>query len=444
MNTETKMPRRTILVGGAVGLVLLLVGVGLGLLLAGAGPRPDPALDAAAGDEPMGVGGGMEGMDGMQGIEGTQGMAMGGDGTVRIAHSVAGALGITSVAAELGSLRRAIRSTGHVAWDETRLSTVSPKFSGWVERLHVDFTGRFVQAGEPLLEIYSPELVSAQEELLAARRLEASLTGSVAPGVAERTTGLVEATRRRLLLWDISSEQIREIEETGEIRRTLTLHAPRTGFVVEKDVSEGAGVQPGTALYRMADLSRVWLEIDVYEADLRFARTGDAVEVRVDAYPDERWTGRITYVYPDVDRGSRTARIRIELPNPDPDRRLMPGMFATAHLDALVAERALLVPRDAVMRGGERDLVFVEVEPGTYAVREVQVGATADGRTQILRGLLAGDRVVARANFIVDAESRLMETMMGQPGMPGMEMDMEMGDMDMGGGGADPHASHEH
>ncbi len=376
----------------------------------------------------------MQDMEEMAGMEGMEGMAMGGDGTVQIARSIAGALGVTSVPADTAPLRRAIRSTGYVTYDETRLSTVSPRFSGWVERLHVDFTGRLVEAGEPLLDIYSPELVSAQEELLAARRLERNLAESVAPGVADRTGGLVEAARRRLHLWDISPEQVREIEETGEVRRTLTLHAPTRGFVVDKNVDLGASVQPGMTLYRLADLSRVWLEVEVYEGDLRFVRIGEPVEVQVDAYPGEGWTGQVAYVYPDVGRDTRTARVRVELANPNADPRIKPGMFATAHLDALVAEHAVLVPRDAVMRGGERDLVFVELEPGTYEVREVEVGATAGDRTQILRGLVAGERVVARANFIVDAESRLMETMMGQPGMPGMDMetDMEMErDMDM-------------
>jgi membrane fusion protein, copper/silver efflux system len=415
---------RTILAGGAVGVALLLTGLALGLWFGAVREvATSPPAPPSAAAERMG------GAQDMQDMEDMEGMAMAADGMVRIARPTAGALGITSVAAEVGPLHRSIRSTGHVTYDETRLSRVAPKFDGWVERLHVDFTGRFVRAGEPLLEIYSPELVSAQEELLAARRLEESLAESVAPGVAPRTGDLVEAARRRLLLWDISPAQIREIEETGEVRRTLTLHAPFGGYVVEKDVDVGASVRAGMTLYRIADLSRVWLEVDVHERDVRFARVGEPVEVRTEAYPDENRSGRISYVYPDVDRDTRTARVRVELSNPSPERRLLPGMFATAHMDARVAERAVQVPRDAVMHFADRDIVFVEVEPGSYEIREVRVGATAGDRTQVLRGLLVGERVVARANFFLDAESRLMETMMGQPGME-MEMDM---DMDMPG-----------
>jgi membrane fusion protein, copper/silver efflux system len=170
------------------------------------------------------------------------------------------------------------------------------------------------------------------------------------------------------------------------------------------------------------------VEADVFETDVRFVRLGEAADVGIQAYPGESFAGRVSYVYPDVRTDTRTARVRIELPNPD--GRIKPGMFATVGLDAPVAERAVVVPRDAVMRTGARDLVFVEAGPGAYEIREVRVGADADGRTQVLSGLLAGERVVARANFLLDAESRLMETMMGQPGMPGMDMEMDM-DMEM-------------
>jgi membrane fusion protein, copper/silver efflux system len=342
-------------------------------------------------------------------------MQMGADGTVRIEPQMARALGITLATAELGPVRRQIRTTGNVRYDETRLSTVTPKFAGFIERLHVDFTGQPVRRGQPLLEIYSPDLVSAQEELLAAVRLERQLAQSVAPGVAERSAGLVESARRRLLLWDISPAQVQELERTGQVRRTLTLHAPSSGFVVERLVQAGQSVQAGDALYRLADLSRVWVEADVFEQDLRFVRVGESVAIEVAAYPGERFTGRVSYLYPEVRPDTRTARVRVELANPE--GRIKPGMFATAHLEAPAAERAVLVPRDAVMRTGSRDIVFVEQGPGLFETRDVHVGTDAGGRLQILSGLLAGERVVSRANFILDAESRLMETMMGMPEM---------------------------
>lgn len=389
---------------GALGAVLILSVTVAIWARSGSGDREPPPAD-------------MEGMD-------MSGMDMSEDGIVRIEPRMARSLGVTLATAKLGPLRREIRATGNVTFDETRLSTITPKFGGFVERLHVDFTGQAVQSGEPLLEIYSPELVSAQEELLTAVRLERQLAESAAPGVAERSVGLVESARRRLLLWDISPAQIEDVVRTGQVERTLMLHAPFTGVVVEKAVQAGQSVQPGEVLYRLADLSEVWVEADVYERDLRHVREGEAVDIEIDAYPGERFMGRVSYIHPDVRPDTRTARVRIELANPE--ERIKPGMFATVHIDVLVAERALLVPRDAVMRTGTRSIVFVEQGAGVFETRQVCVGADAADSVQILSGLLAGEQVVARANFILDAESRLMETMMGTPDMPGME-DMDMG-----------------
>lgn len=384
---------------GALGAVLILAVAVVSWARSG---------DDAAGPQPAG----MEGMD-------MGGMEMSGDGTVRIEPQMARSLGVTLVAAELGPMRREIRTSGNVTFDETRLSTIAPKFGGFVERLDVDFTGQAVRRGDPLLEIYSPELVSAQEELLTAVRLERQLAESAAPGVAERSGGLVESARRRLLLWDISPEQVEVIERTGEVQRTLVLHAPFAGVVVDKAVQAGQSVQPGEVLYRLADLSEVWVEADIYERDLGHVRVGQPVDIEIDAYPGERFAGRATYIHPDVRPDTRTGRVRIQLANPE--ERIKPGMFATVYIDAPVVERAVLLPRDAVMRTGERDIVFVEQGPGVYGTRQVCVGAQAGGSMQILSGLLAGERVVARANFILDAESRLMETMTGMPDMPGLE-----------------------
>jgi membrane fusion protein, copper/silver efflux system len=341
--------------------------------------------------------------------------AAGEDGLIHVAAQTARSMGVTVVAAELASLGRSIRTNGNVVLDETRLTTITPKFSGFVERLYVDFTGQPVVRGQALLEIYSPELVAAQEELLSALRMEQQLRGSAAPEVVARTTRLVEASRRRLLLWDISAAQLREIERSGRVRRTLTLHAPSGGFVTEKLVQSGQAVETGMALYRLADLATVWVEADVYEQDLRFVRLGGPARVEVAAYPGETREGRVSYVYPEVRADTRTTRVRVELPNPG--GRIKPGMYASVQLDVPGGEEVVTVPRDAVMYSGTHAMVFVEEAEGAYRAREVRVGETADGRTVILEGLRAGERVVSRANFLIDSESRLSDALGGMDGM---------------------------
>jgi membrane fusion protein, copper/silver efflux system len=347
------------------------------------------------------------------------GIVVAADGTVSIPAETARSLGLRIATAELGAVRKGVRATGQIAYDETRLTTLAPRVGGFVERLHMNTTGQPVRRGQPVLELYSPDLVAAQEELLAALRLEAQLAASAAPGVAARSRGLADAARRKLLLWDISPAQVQQIESSGQVRRTLTLHAPFGGFVVEKLVQAGQAVDAGMPLYRLADLSSVWLEADVYEQDLRFVRVGETARIELAAYAGEALAGRIAYVYPEVRSDTRTARVRIELANPA--GRVMPGMFATVDFETTEAERAVLVPRDAVMLTGTRALVFVEVGPGSYEPRDVRVGGTMGERTQILSGLLAGERVVGRANFLLDAESRLMETMGAIGDMPGMQ-----------------------
>lgn len=336
-------------------------------------------------------------------------------GSVHIDPDMARSLGVTVVAAELAPLERSIRTTGVVVYDETRLTTITPKVSGFVEQLHVTFTGQAVRRGQPLLEIYAPELVAAQEELLGALRMREQVREHASPAVVDRAEILVDAARRRLVLQDISSAQVAEIERTRTVRRTLTLHAPFGGVVTEKMVQAGQAVERGMPLYRLADLSTVWVEAEVYEQDLRFIGLGETAQVDIAAWPREPFRGRVSYIYPEVRADTRTTKVRIALANAG--GRIKPGMYATVSIDAPVTDRAVVVPRDAVMHSGTHSMVFVEEAPGRYRVREVTVGADAGGRTQILAGLIAGERVVNRANFLLDSESRLMESMGPMPGM---------------------------
>lgn len=324
------------------------------------------------------------------------------------------ALGVVYVTVLRENLTRSIRTVGRVEAPEPNVADVTPKIEGFVEQLFVASTGETVRRNQPLLTLYSPELVAAQEELLTAKRLATSVDPSA--GQAWRSAeAMLEAARRRLAYWDITAEQITRLENTGEVTKTLTLVAPVGGIVLEKDVIEGQRVMPGMRLYRIADLTELWVEGEVFEQDIQFIQESAQAHIEVAAYPGEHRMGTVSFVYPTVDELSRTNRVRVTVPNPD--LRLKPGMFATIFFDVEVAENAVTVPMEAVVVTGERNLVFSRDEAGRLVPREVVLGPSAGDRIAILAGLSEGDRVVASANFLVDAESRLG----GAGGMPGTQ-----------------------
>lgn len=323
------------------------------------------------------------------------------------------ALGVVYTTVRRGTLSRTIRTVGRIEAPEPNVADITLKIDGFIERLYVASTGEGVRRRQPLLSIYSPELVAAQEELLTARRLAARVD-SAAEEAWRSAQAMLEASRRRLAYWDITPEQIDRLERTGEVTKTLTIVSPVNGIVLEKDVLEGQRVMPGMRLYRIADLSEMWVEGEVFEQDLRFVREGAQAHIEVAAYPGEHIMGRVSFVYPTVDAQSRTNRMRVTVPNPD--LRLKPGMFATIFFDVEVGKDDLSVPMEAVMVTGERNLVFVRDPDGMLVSREVTLGGRAGNRVQILDGLAEGETIVASANFLVDAESRLGGTGGDMPG----------------------------
>jgi Cu(I)/Ag(I) efflux system membrane fusion protein len=328
-------------------------------------------------------------------------------------------IGVTYAVASVTPLTKEIRTVGQVTFDETRVKAISPKIDGWVERLYVDFTGQSVTVGAPLLSLYSPMLVTAQEELLLAKRLQTDVAQG-SEDVRSSATELLTSARRRLAYWDIAASDIARIEATGVVQRTLTLWAPVGGFVVEKNVLEGQRIMAGDALYKIADLSAVWVEGEVFEQDLPSVRLGQRAVAELEAAPGQRFLGRITYIYPTVNPETRTARVRVELANSQ--LRIKPGMYATLRITGVASVGALSVPRAAVLSTGERNLVFVKRGDGMLEPRLVEIGVATDDRIQILRGVAAGDTVVASATFLVDAESNLGTTLGGMGNMPGMDM----------------------
>ncbi|HXQ30015.1 MAG TPA: efflux RND transporter periplasmic adaptor subunit [Gemmatimonadales bacterium] len=355
--------------------------------------------------------------NGMAGME-TGTTSTTGRGAVRLSAAQAQAIGVAYATVQRGALNRAIRTVGQVVPSEVRVTDITPKIDGFVDRVYVDQTGMEVHRGDRLLSIYSPMLVTAQQELLTARRLVQSVD-STQTEAWRNANALLDAARQRLGYWDISTDQIDHLERTGEVQKTMSLDAPFDGVVMEKLVVAGQSVMAGAKLYRLADLSTVWVQGDVYENDLSLIQMGAAARIEVAGYPGRTFNGRVTFVSPMVDPESRAGRVRVELPNPDD--LLKPGMFATMFFDAHLGGDALSVPVDAVVMTGERNLVFVVSPDGALEPHDVTLGVRAGDRREILGGLTEGQRIVASANFLLDAESQLGQGA-GMANMPGMDM----------------------
>ncbi len=338
-------------------------------------------------------------------------------GTVQISPERQQLIGVKIGTAEMKSLEKVIRTVGRVDYDEKRIATVSPKIGGWIEDLYVDFTGRYVRQGDPLLTIYSPELVSTQEEYLLALRARKSLSMSPFSEVASSGDSLAESAKRRLKLWDITDEQIKALEETGQSRKTLTLYSPFTGFVLEKSAYKGMNVMPGMALYKLADLSVVWLLADIYEYELPFIQLGQQATIQLTYLPGETFTGKAVYVYPSLNPETRTAKVRFEFSNAQ--GKLKPEMYANVEIKVRLGQR-LVIPAGAVIDTGVRQLAIVDKGNGYFEPREVKA-EKIDEYYDVTKGLKAGERVVTSANFLVDSESNLKSAVSGMAGMPGME-----------------------
>jgi Cu(I)/Ag(I) efflux system membrane fusion protein len=335
-------------------------------------------------------------------------------GTVQITPERQQLIGVKFGNVEMKPLEKVIRTVGRVDYDEKRIVTVSPKIGGWIEDLYVDFTGRFVRKGEPLLTIYSPELVSTQEEYLIALRAKRDLAKSSFPEVAGSGESLAESAKRRLKLWDISDDQIKALEESGQVKKTLTLHSPFSGFVLEKTAYKGMNVMPGMALYKLADLSVVWLYADIYEYELPFIRLGQQASIQLSYIPGETFTGKAIYIYPSLNPETRTAKVRFEIPNSH--ERLKPEMYANVEIKVHLGQK-LAVPEGAIIDTGLRQMAIVDKGSGYFEPREVKVGSKVEGYYEVIKGLKAGERVVTSANFLIDSESKLKEAVGGMAGM---------------------------
>lgn len=327
-----------------------------------------------------------------------------GQGLVHLDATRRQLIGVRTASVELAPFTRTIRAVGRVSYDETRLRHVHTKIDGYVEHLFANATGESVRRGQPLLEIYSPELLASQQEFLVALAARNRMGGSGLSSVAGYGQDLVESARRRLQLFDMTDAQIAQVEQTGTPQRTVTVYAHESGVVMMRNVTEGERIEAGKTLLDVADLSKVWVLASVYEYELPFVHQGQPATMRLSYLPDRTFTGKVSLVYPSIEAATRTAQVRIAFDNPD--LALKPDMYAEIELAAALGER-VSVPDEAVLDTGSRSLAFVEKQPGVFEPREVRIGARLSDRYEVLSGLAPGEQVVVSGNFLIDSESKL-------------------------------------
>ena len=329
---------------------------------------------------------------------------------IRISTEKIQKLGVKTEAAQLRVLDKIVRAAARVESDERRIYAISPKFEGYVEHLHVNVTGQPVGKGQPLFEVYSPELVSAQREYTIAAQGVESLkdAGSSAQAGMKQ---LAESSQLRLKNWDVPDAQIKALAQSGETKRTLTFRSPVSGIVTGKKALQGMRFMPGEELYQVTDLSAVWVIADVFEQDIGSIKTGATAKVRINAYPEKLFEGKVSYVYPTLNAMTRTVPVRVELANPE--LLLKPAMFAQVELPVLAKGSVVTVPESAVIDSGTRQIVLIQQGEGRFEPREVRLGARSDNHVEVREGIKEGEHVVVAANFLIDAESNLKAAFSG-------------------------------
>jgi RND family efflux transporter MFP subunit len=313
-------------------------------------------------------------------------------------------IGVKTGAVEYRNVSDELRTTGNVEVDETRQSDVEVRFAGWVQKVYADSTFKQVRKGQPLLTIYSPDLVTTENEYLLAKQNRDLVAQSSVPGVASGAASLLSSAAERLKQWQIPDREIEELEQTGKVKRELEIDSPVSGFITQRNALPNMYVQPGTKLYSVVDLSTVWVYAQVFQNDIGRVKVGDPVQITVDSYPGRTFPGRVSFIWPQLDETTRTAKVRLEIPNPDFTLSL--GMFVNAQL-ALPLGRQLVIPASGVFQTGTRQIAFVDRGSGYFEPREIEVGTTAGDNVIVLKGLKAGEKVVTSANFLIDSESQL-------------------------------------
>ncbi len=331
-------------------------------------------------------------------------------GVISIDPATVQNMGVRTEEVKRMDFSRSIRTVGEVEYNEENLYQVNAKIAGWIEKLYVNFVGEDVRAGQALMDIYSPELVTTQEEFLLALRNAEQMKESSIASIREDADKLLMAAQKRLEYWDIPSEEIERLKRTGEVKKTIQLKAPASGVVIKKHVIEGAYIKAGMDLFQIADLRSVWVHASFYENEVPWIRKGQSVKMELSYLPGKKYTGRVSFIYPYLREKARDVHVRLIFSNPDLD--LKPGMYANVDLQGQVIPDALVVPSEAVIRSGKRSLVFVVQGAGKFEPREIKIGEEGGpdiGYFRVLAGLLEGEKIVTSAQFMLDSESRLQE-----------------------------------
>ena len=314
-------------------------------------------------------------------------------------------IGVKTVEVSLKPMEKVIRTVGRIEYDERRLATVNTKVEGWIERLYVDYTGKYVKKGGPLAEIYSPELFATQQEFInLVKWSKTQNTEGFGKMLAQDAQQILEAARERLRLWDITDSQIKKIEESGKPIRTLTIYSPVSGYIVQKMALQGMRVMPGEKLFDVADLSTVLVIADIYEYELPLIKMGDTAKINLSYFPGKEFFSTIDLIYPTLSEETRTTKVRFTIPNSD--GALKPNMYTDVQVKIDLGTK-LAIPAEAVIDTGERHVVYVDKGGGNFEPREVALGLKGNGMVEVIRGLNAGERVASAANFLIDSEAKL-------------------------------------
>lgn len=352
-----------------------------------------------------------DGMNGMQGhdhstmgVRSTQGSNQETKSTFSVTPERQQLVGIKTEPVMERTLDKQIRTVGMVTLDESKIYNVQTKYTGWIDKVFVDFRWQHVNTGQPLFSIYSPELVTAQEEYLLALKSNKILTDSQFTDISSGASLLLKASRRRLELLGVAQSQIKELERTGEVKTNLTVYSPVKGHVAQKNAFENMHVEPNTVIYKIADHTTAWVQVDIYENEIPLVKLGEKATMTLASFPGQVFEGEVTFIWPHINPETRTMKARLEFPNPD--LKLLPEMYADVTLDIPIGKK-LTIPNSAVLKTGKKDIVFVDKGNGNIEIRRVELGQKAGGYYEVLRGLKKGEQVVSRANFLIDSESKI-------------------------------------